>query len=64
MEILGQVEDGWLSGFCRGARGVFPSNFVEFVEESPPAADPAPKDPKSKVPVGGIALPIIPVQGG
>lgn len=66
MEIFGQIEDGWMSGSNKGARGVFPSNFVEFIEESAPptAADPPPKDPKNKIPAGGIALPILPVQGG
>ena len=62
MDIFGQVEDGWMSGSSRGARGVFPSNFVEVLEDSPPAAEPAPKDTKTKVPVGGIAL--LPMQGG
>eukprot|EP00800_Vazella_pourtalesii_P018548 TRINITY_DN6004_c0_g1_i5.p1 TRINITY_DN6004_c0_g1~~TRINITY_DN6004_c0_g1_i5.p1 ORF type:complete len:405 (+),score=71.88 TRINITY_DN6004_c0_g1_i5:46-1260(+) len=66
VEIFGQIEDGWMSGSNKGARGVFPSNFVEFIEESAPptAADPPPKDPKNKIPAGGIALPILPVQGG
>ena len=54
----------------KGARGVFPSNFVEFIEESaPPTAAVSSvilkkQYLKNKIPAGGIALPILPVQGG
>ncbi|KAI6646345.1 CD2-associated protein-like isoform X1 [Oopsacas minuta] len=65
VEIFNQVEDGWLSGSHKGSRGVFPSNFVEFIEETPAdAPTQTARDVKNKVPVGGIALPIIPIQGG
>lgn len=39
VEILGEEEEGWWRGKLNGKEGVFPSNFVELVEEeesSPP----------------------------
>lgn len=34
VEIIREVEDGWWEGSIHGRTGVFPSNFVELVNES------------------------------
>ena len=68
MEIFSQVEDGWFSGANMGVKGVFPSNFVELIEDPlQPTADTSQpqnlvKDAKSKPPVGGVAMPFLPLQ--
>jgi hypothetical protein len=46
VKVLGQEEEGWLRGELNGKTGVFPSNFVEFVKDSSPAAAPEPEAPK------------------
>lgn len=35
IDILGEEEEGWWRGRCNGKEGVFPSNFVEPIEEQP-----------------------------
>ena len=34
MEFLGEVEDGWWRGMVGGRTGVFPSNFVEMLNNA------------------------------
>ena len=33
MEIYFQAEEGWLEISCNGKSGMFPSNFVEYLDE-------------------------------
>ncbi|KAI8391127.1 SH3 domain-containing protein, partial [Radiomyces spectabilis] len=33
IEVLTKLESGWWDGWCKGARGWFPSNYVEIIEE-------------------------------
>ena len=48
MEVLGEDEDGWWRGRVGERMGLFPSNFVEVIEEEarppslPPVQEPAP----------------------
>ena len=34
VELLGEVEDGWWRGMVNGKSGVFPSNFVEMLNNT------------------------------
>ena len=34
VEILGEEEEGWWRGKLDGKEGVFPSNFVQLIEET------------------------------
>ena len=43
VEVLAEEEEGWWRGKLDGKEGVFPSNFVEIIEEAAePAKSPAP----------------------
>lgn len=33
IEVIGEVEEGWWRGVLNGKQGVFPSNFVEEIED-------------------------------
>ncbi|XP_069129126.1 SH3 domain-containing kinase-binding protein 1-like isoform X1 [Argopecten irradians] len=61
VEVLKQEEEGWWEGSLDGKVGVFPSNFVEEIEESEPEKTPeekpseAPVEGKKKV-IGGVGL--------
>ncbi|KAK2177323.1 hypothetical protein NP493_607g01034 [Ridgeia piscesae] len=37
VEVTAQVEEGWWQGVVNGKQGLFPSNFVELIEEEPEA---------------------------
>ncbi|KAI8141357.1 ras guanine nucleotide exchange factor domain-containing protein [Fennellomyces sp. T-0311] len=39
IDVLAQLESGWWDGWCNGARGWFPSNYVEMVNVNPEVAD-------------------------
>lgn len=34
IEVIGEVEEGWWRGVLNGKKGVFPSNFVEEIDDS------------------------------
>ncbi|XP_060063303.1 SH3 domain-containing kinase-binding protein 1-like isoform X2 [Ylistrum balloti] len=61
VDILKQEEEGWWEGNVNGRTGVFPSNFVEEIEESEPEKTPEekPAEPtiegKKKL-IGGVGL--------
>ena len=42
VEVLEEEEEGWWRGKVGGKEGVFPSNFVEIVEEDEPVRQAAP----------------------
>ena len=50
VEFLGEVEDGWWRGMVDGRSGVFPSNFVEMLNNPDAAA-------KKMMMAGGNAAP-------
>ncbi|KAI9314344.1 hypothetical protein BX666DRAFT_1971820 [Dichotomocladium elegans] len=35
IDVLAQLDSGWWDGWCGGARGWFPSNYVEVITENP-----------------------------
>ncbi|KAI9260717.1 ras guanine nucleotide exchange factor domain-containing protein [Phascolomyces articulosus] len=39
IDVLAQLESGWWDGWCNGARGWFPSNYVEMINVNPELAD-------------------------
>ncbi|XP_021359394.1 uncharacterized protein LOC110454287 isoform X2 [Mizuhopecten yessoensis] len=61
VEILKQDEEGWWEGSVNGKTGMFPSNFVEEIEEIEPEKTPeekpkeAPVEGKKKL-IGGVGL--------
>ena len=34
IQVLNQEDEGWWEGLCNGKKGVFPSNFVQLIEDS------------------------------
>lgn len=69
IEVLGEEEDGWWKGRVGDREGLFPSNFVEILEEETPPPDhtqPLPLPPqdlsdgpppeKQRPPVGGVGV--------
>ena len=52
VELLGEVEDGWWRGMVNGKAGVFPSNFVEMLNNTDAAAA------KNKMMTVGNAAPL------
>ncbi|XP_019851292.1 PREDICTED: SH3 domain-containing kinase-binding protein 1-like isoform X1 [Amphimedon queenslandica] len=65
VEILGEDEEGWWRGKLDGKEGVFPSNFVQLIEETeeggtspPPYSNITPSKPAEKArPPSMIAMP-------
>ena len=52
IEILNQEEEGWWEGRYNGKVGMFPSNFVELIEDSKPLVEieeSAPKEEAAEV---------------
>ncbi|KAI7869234.1 ras guanine nucleotide exchange factor domain-containing protein [Spinellus fusiger] len=41
IDVLTQLDSGWWDGWCNGARGWFPSNYVEIIQQARPALDKA-----------------------
>ncbi|VDI24160.1 CD2-associated protein [Mytilus galloprovincialis] len=67
VEVFKQEEEGWWEGSLHGKVGVFPSNFVQVIEEIEPTAkqdhipeekpkEPPQAEPKTKKIVGGVGL--------
>ena len=49
VEILEEVEEGWWKGSISGKVGVFPSNFVEIVEEEEETGQPKQQDQTGRI---------------
>ena len=45
--VTNQEEEGWWEGIMNGRRGVFPSNFVETIDEESPFTSEIKETPKS-----------------
>ena len=48
VDVIEEIEEGWFEGSLNGKVGVFPSNFVEIVEETDEPAPPPPVTMRSK----------------
>ena len=49
VEILGEEEEGWWRGRINGREGVFPSNFVESIEQSDSTASSDPNGMRQNI---------------
>ena len=58
VELLGEVEDGWWRGMVNGKAGVFPSNFVEMLNNTDAAAVSNAAAAKNKMMTVGNAAPL------
>ncbi len=70
IEVLGvdDEDEGWYKGRLNGVEGLFPNNYVHFIEETPPAAappKPAPSAPAAPTPppTAPTTLPTAPASG-
>ena len=57
VHILGEEEDGWWRGKPGDKVGLFPSNFVEVINEEAPPPDSAPLTNPREIPDGPHQLP-------
>jgi hypothetical protein len=50
IQLLEQVDDGWLKGSVDGREGIFPASFVEVVKDLSRSDPVAPAEPESELP--------------
>ena len=50
VEVLEEVEEGWWKGSVGGKTGVFPSNFVEILEEEEETGQPKQQEQPGRLP--------------